>query len=593
MKRAGVLVAVLGTAAVTAPGAHAAPKKRPDLRVTKVAVSVTAVDRGGTLTIAETTANRGRAAARASQTAYLLSADIRLGTDARLATRRVPALRAGRSSSGRRSVALPAAVPAGTYHVLACADSARKVRESRETNNCRASAALTVRAPGAATPAPQAPGMPFITRYTPDSGADTDSVLLAGLAPAGTGIRVFRSESCSGDPVVATSAAVFTGAGVEVGVDQGRVTPFTVQAADAAGQLSKCSPPAFFEERAAREVEPNDSRPEADAAATGYGVLITGPRTFDGELQTQDDDYFRVVLKAPAALGIEVGLAGGSCRPDADPALDLLDAVGNVIVSDDDGRGDLCPLAERALDAGTYYVRVRRADVSGAFAYRLSVFTEPAALPLATTPPSPADDATPFVTGHATPGHEVELFRTEDCSGPAAVVGSADSFNSSGVGLTVEDDFITLINARGAGSDVCSPQPLRYAAGTVEKEPNDTVGTASPGLVLNGRIGGRIDSFGEDDMYTFTLTEAKDVRFTAGGLDAGCAASDANIYVLREDQTFLGTNDDRDGSTRCASVDLSLAPGSYRVWVNRGNKGDATTTNPFSYRLLAQELGLG
>ena len=51
----------------------------------------------------------------------------------------------------------PATLAAGRYTLLACADPAKKVRESKETNNCRAaSAKLTVTRAGARPPGPRA-----------------------------------------------------------------------------------------------------------------------------------------------------------------------------------------------------------------------------------------------------------------------------------------------------------------------------------------------------------------------------------------------------------------------------------------------------
>ena len=45
----------------------------------------------------------------------------------------------------RAHLVLPATVPAGSYHLIACADSSSAVAETNETNHCVASASqLTV-----------------------------------------------------------------------------------------------------------------------------------------------------------------------------------------------------------------------------------------------------------------------------------------------------------------------------------------------------------------------------------------------------------------------------------------------------------------
>ena len=152
-RRAGlpVLLAVL----LAAPSAHAA--SRPDLVVSRVSVPTAAVAAGAPLSATDTTRNRGRAAAKGTTTRWYLSTDRRRGvSDMRMSgRRRVRALRRGRSQRGAALVRVPAAVTAGSYFLLACADDTRRVRESNERNNCRASAA---RLPVGAGPPPPGGG---------------------------------------------------------------------------------------------------------------------------------------------------------------------------------------------------------------------------------------------------------------------------------------------------------------------------------------------------------------------------------------------------------------------------------------------------
>jgi hypothetical protein len=83
------------------------------------------------------------ATARASTTRYYLSngaVKIRL-----TGWRTVPILAAGAASTGAVSVTVATTTAPGTYSVIACADDARAIVESDDTNNCRASAtAITV-----------------------------------------------------------------------------------------------------------------------------------------------------------------------------------------------------------------------------------------------------------------------------------------------------------------------------------------------------------------------------------------------------------------------------------------------------------------
>ena len=59
--------------------------------------------------------------------------------DLRLRTMREPRLKKGKSKKPAGRSTIPASTPAGSYFVLACADDPKKVKESNERANCRAS----------------------------------------------------------------------------------------------------------------------------------------------------------------------------------------------------------------------------------------------------------------------------------------------------------------------------------------------------------------------------------------------------------------------------------------------------------------------
>ena len=112
-----------------------------DLTVTAVANPPAAAVSGNTFTATDSTANTGATAAPASTTRYYLSTDTGRSADDTLlgGSRAVPVLASGATSSGTAAVTIPAATPAGTYRLLACADDTSAVAESEEANNCRAS----------------------------------------------------------------------------------------------------------------------------------------------------------------------------------------------------------------------------------------------------------------------------------------------------------------------------------------------------------------------------------------------------------------------------------------------------------------------
>jgi subtilase family serine protease len=92
---------------------------------------------GSTVTVTDTTTNRGAAAGPTTTSVYL-SADTALdGADLPLASRSVDGLDVGGSSTGSVSVALPADLAAGTYYFIAVADSLGAVGEASEANNTR------------------------------------------------------------------------------------------------------------------------------------------------------------------------------------------------------------------------------------------------------------------------------------------------------------------------------------------------------------------------------------------------------------------------------------------------------------------------
>jgi hypothetical protein len=80
-------------------------------------------------------------------------------------------------------------------------------------------------------------------------------------------------------------------------------------------------------------------------------------------------------------------------------------------------------------------------------------------------PSSPADDNTPEITGSAEPGSSVTIFADGACAGPAVASGSAASFASPGITVTVADNSTTTFSARashGFGSSACSATGVTY-----------------------------------------------------------------------------------------------------------------------------------
>jgi subtilase family serine protease len=129
----------VSTARVTITGT---PSGSPDLVVAAVGSPPATVAPGASFAAQDTTRNQGTATAAASTTRYFLSADAfhSAGDHLLPGARSVPQLTAGSSSTGSRTVTVPAGTPSGSYRLIACADRGGAVAESNESNNCRASA---------------------------------------------------------------------------------------------------------------------------------------------------------------------------------------------------------------------------------------------------------------------------------------------------------------------------------------------------------------------------------------------------------------------------------------------------------------------
>lgn len=106
----------------------------PDLTVSVLTVSVA----GGAMNIGDSVRNSGSDAAGSSAIRFYLSTDSILeARDALLGARYVSTIAPGASNSGTTSVAIPAGLGPGNYHVISKADSGSDVVEANENNNGR------------------------------------------------------------------------------------------------------------------------------------------------------------------------------------------------------------------------------------------------------------------------------------------------------------------------------------------------------------------------------------------------------------------------------------------------------------------------
>ena len=125
------------------------PPPPPDLVETSVSTAAQVVAAGGTLSVTDTVRNQGSKSG-SFVIGYHLSGDATFGGGddvAVTATRSVTSLAASGSSTGSKTLTVPAGTLPGSYHVCAAADPANVVAEISESNNslCTASTLVVAR----------------------------------------------------------------------------------------------------------------------------------------------------------------------------------------------------------------------------------------------------------------------------------------------------------------------------------------------------------------------------------------------------------------------------------------------------------------
>jgi predicted esterase len=154
----GIVVAVTAMSLAAVPGSQAAThhhrRALPNLTVSGGSIRLS----GGRIAGSFTVRNAGRARAGRSQAELSLTVGRK---HPRLGTFSVHVLKVGARSKVVASVRAPSGMPAGSYPMLACADSTRKVSESSERDNCARVGQLRLSSPsgppGATTTSPAAP----------------------------------------------------------------------------------------------------------------------------------------------------------------------------------------------------------------------------------------------------------------------------------------------------------------------------------------------------------------------------------------------------------------------------------------------------
>ena len=284
-----------------------------------------------------------------------------------------------------------------------------------------------------------APVAPASLASTPIGPANDNSPKISGTAEAGSTVRLYTTFDCSGAVAASGSAATFSSPGLPVAVADDSTTIFRATTTDDAGNVSVCSSsfvayvedssgPAAPASLASSPVSPaNDNSPAISGTAEAGSTV---------DLYTTSDCSGSIAASGTAAAfsgsGLTVAVADDSTTTFKATATD---AAGNV----------------SACSTGVTYVEDSTAP----------------ALPsaLASSPPSPANDNSPAISGTAEAGSTVNVYATSDCSGAPEATGTAAAF-ATGLTVAVSDDSSTTFKATAtdAAGNVsgCSSSSVTY-----------------------------------------------------------------------------------------------------------------------------------
>ena len=611
-RSAGRILLTVGMAALGLGGtALAQAPARPDLSVTSVGRPPTTVEAGKSFSLRAAVTNRGSAGAGASTVVFLLSTNRRSDSrDIRLqGRRRVARLNARKRSRFTRSLRVPAATPARSYFVLACADGLRRVRERSERNNCRAAARrISVVRPGAGgapptpptppTPAPAdttAPSAPSLTATDPASPSPNATPTVQGSAEPGATVRIYTGLICdtTTSPVATTAAAASGAVGVLVAVAANSTTRLFATATDAAGNTSPCSLQALtYTHDALAPAAPTIASTDPASPSATSTPIVNGTAEPGATVRTFTD---------AACTGTVAGTGEADGSGDFAIATTVTaDAASNIRAAATDAAGNVS-----ACSAPLAYVEDS---------------TDPAEpVIVSTTPPSPSGtDTTPQVSVTGEPGAALELFTSADCTGTAADADTVPGGGQVDFDTTVPANQTTTFSARqtdAAGNVSDCSDPLAYTHDSADPAPptltstvpstpgNDPTpnvrGTAESGSIVTlykqascaGPVAGSgpAASFADPGLTSTAVLSGQTTTFSATASDAVgnvSPCSTANVTYFFDDDaptapTITGTDPPSPSNVGAPLVEGTAEPNAdIEVFVGTACTGTpaATTT---------------
>ncbi len=388
------------------------------------------------------------------------------------------------------------------------------------------------------------PDPPAFTGTNPASPANNNSPKILGTAAAGTTVKLFTNSSCSGSPVATGTAAAFASPGVSVSVADDTTPTFYATATDASNNTSNCSS-TLPSGGSITYVE--DSTPPAAPSITSTNPASPASLTTPKVIGTSSSDTATVRIFTQANCGGSVQASGSKAT---------FESTGIQVTV---GANQATTLSAAALDAAGNPSSCSSSNVT---------YVEDSAPPAAPTgltssPTSPANNSNPKILGSAEAGSTVKLFTNSGCSGSPTATGSASTFASPGIAVTVADNTTTTFYATAtdvAGNpSSCSSSNVTYVEDSAPPAAPTglTSSPTSPANNSNPKILGSAEAGSTVRIYT-------DAACSPGSLAAtGSAAAFASPGITvtvpnNSTTTFYATATDAAGNaSSCSSSNVT------------------------------------
>ena len=378
----------------------------------------------------------------------------------------------------------------------------------------------------------KAPSAPTISSSTPVSPANANSPKFAGSAESGSTVRLFKSASCSGTAAATGNSAEFA-AGLTVSVADDSANQITATATDAAGNVSPCSTAFTYTEDSTGPAAPTITATSPASPANDNSPEVSGS------------------VGTGSPVSVKIFVAANCSGTAVSATVAAFTGVGVTVTVPGD---QTSALSARAIDAAG-----NESSCSGAFSYVEDSKVPPAPAITASIPASPANSASPKLSGSAEAGSTVLLFKSASCSGATATTGTAAEF-AAGLTVAVAADTTTQLTASvtdGAGNESACSTAFSYTEdSTAPAAP--ALGTTSPASPANDND--PTVSGGAESGATVRLYESADC---SGPVAASGSAAElgAGLTVTVGDDTTTAIS--ATATDAAANVSACSAPLSY------------------------------